>query len=164
MRTPRSDRTGSGPRSRERRRCRRSASCRAPARSSLDLRLTGAEQAQIYEDGGDAETENDHAVRGGEALVVVRRVPAVGLAGEHRQVAAGESEHDGERLEREDRPDDERRLKARPQEREYHVNRAAESARAEELGRLENVAGYDLEARNEDEQDHRRRTPRFRDY
>src|SRR5947207_1230158 len=43
------------------------------------------------------------------------------------------------------------------------VDCGVDAARARQLGRLENVAGYDLQARNKDEEDHRCRAPRFRD-
>src|SRR5438046_1496564 len=99
-----------------------------------------AEQPEIHDDRGEAESNDDHAVRRGDALVLIGRVPAVGLAGEDGQVASGESEHDREGLEGEDRPDDEGRLKARAKEWEHDVDQSSESARAEQLRRFGELA------------------------
>src|SRR5256712_7272654 len=97
-------------------------------------------------------------------LVAVRGVPDVRLAREHGHVPAGQSEDDRERLEGEDRADDECRLQARTQQGQDYVDRPEDPTRPKDVRRFEEVARYELKPGDEDQQDDRRRAPGFRDH
>ena len=58
-------------------------------------------------------------------------------------------------------PDEREPLARRPAH--HHVDGPAESVRPEQLRGLEDVSRYELEPRDEDEEDHRGRAPGFRD-
>jgi len=117
---------------------------RAERRCGVPGRAPGARVAQhpkVDDGGADRYQQDDQRDRRRDPLVLQRHVPVVGLADQQREASAGEGLGDGEGLQPEDGPQDQRDLEARPQLGQDDVAEPLPVGRAEDRRRLVVVAG-----------------------